>query len=119
MDDGRSCYLVLGILFLAFSFLFSLAASAMIGVSDAEMKEKAEDGDPRAKRLMKVMGFPDIADRIRTASFACAAFACACLYGLFAGLWLPLAGGRGGRRRPSSRRTGSSGSDSSGSRSHR
>lgn len=68
MDDGRSWYLLLSLLFLAFSCFFAASASAMIGVNDAQLKERTENGDKRAEKLTRCLALPDIADRIRTSA---------------------------------------------------
>ena len=51
LDDGRSWYLLLSLLFLAFSCFFAASASAMIGVNDEQLKERTENGDKRAETL--------------------------------------------------------------------
>ncbi len=75
MDDGRSWYLVLSLLFLVCSGFFSASAAAMIGVNDADLKERTENGDHRAQRLTRCLAIPDIADRIRTTAVVCAVLA--------------------------------------------
>ena len=75
MDDGRSWYLLLSLVFLAFCCYFSASAAAMIGVNDADLKERTENGDARAQRLTRCLAIPDIADKIRTAAVVCAMLA--------------------------------------------
>lgn len=75
LDDGRLWYLLVTLVFLAFCCFFSLSAAAMIGVNDADLKERTENGDSKAKRLSRCLALPDIADRIRTTAFVCAMLA--------------------------------------------
>lgn len=61
-------YLLLIFALLAFSCFFAASASAMIGVNDAQLKERTENGDKRAEKLTRCLALPDIADRIRTSA---------------------------------------------------
>ena len=51
LDDGNTLYLLVALVLLVLCSYFSMSASAIVGVTDSVLKERAEAEDKKAKRL--------------------------------------------------------------------
>ncbi len=76
MDDGHAWYLFIALLLLVLCSYFTASASAIVGVNDSVLKERAESGDQKAKRLFDCLHKNDhYVDRIRETAWICGAAA--------------------------------------------
>ncbi len=91
MDDGNTWYLIIALILFILCGYFNMTASAIVGLNDSVLKERAEDGEKRAKRLFDTLqNSKNFVDRIRETAMICGVLATALGTVYFELLFLPL-----------------------------
>ncbi len=72
MDDGNTWYLIIALVLFFFCSYFNMSASAIVGLNDSVLKERAEEGERKAKRLFDILQKnKNFVDRIRETALIC------------------------------------------------
>jgi len=78
LDDGNTWYLVIALIFFFFCNYLNMGASAIVGLNDSALKERAEDGEKRAKKLFDTLqSNKNFVDYIRETALICGILASA------------------------------------------
>ncbi len=74
MDDGNTWYLIIALILLFLCNYFTMSASAVVGVNDSSLKERAEDDEKQAKKLYNALHKNrNFVEKIREIAWICGA----------------------------------------------
>ncbi len=72
MDDGNTWYIIITLILFFLCSYFNVSASAIVGLNDSALKERAEDGDKRAEKLFSTLqNSKNFVEHIRETALIC------------------------------------------------